>query len=574
MDRNNKKIESSQDYDDLLDQYSDGVVAIDCERTIISFSKGAERITGFKASDVQGKKCDEVFRSEICENNCIVKKIVESKSPLSNFREDIKNSKDETIPVSINGSPLFDTKGKVIGAVLVFRDILEVYTLTSELFKESSTRQSILNSIAEGVFTVDKEWRITSFNPSAERITGFKKRKILGRPCHEAFRSNFCGKNCPLKMTVKTGKSTMNFEMEIVNKANEKIPVSVSTALLKNERGETIGGVETFRDLSEIKKLTTQLKGRYSLGAIMGKNPKMQDLYNLIEVVSNTNSTVLILGETGTGKDLVAKAIHYNSPRRERPFIKVSCAALPESLLESEIFGHKRGAFTGAVNDKPGRFLRADGGTIFLDEIGEIPLSIQVKLLRVLEEKEFEPLGGTKPIRVDVRIIAATNRDLKEDISQGRFREDLFYRLNVVPIHIPPLRERKDDIPLLVDHFIKKFSNGAKKKICSISPHALRTLLDYSWPGNVRQLENVMEYASVHCEGKTIQSLHLPVDIKPKQERGKILERENPLDEVEKELLVNTLKKNNGDREKTAHALQISRTTLWRKMKKYDLIPR
>jgi len=379
-----------------------------------------------------------------------------------------------------------------------------------------------------------------------------------------------CNRDCPLRRTIETGETITNFEMNFITAQERRIPVNVSTAPLIDENGEVIGGVETFRDLSVLKYLRDELKGKYSFRNIIGKNPGMQKIYNLIEVVSNSNSTVLITGETGTGKDLVARAIHYNSLRRAKPFIKVSCAALPETLLESELFGHKKGAFTGAVRDKPGRFQLADGGTIFLDEVGEIPLSIQVKLLRIIEEQEFEALGDTKSTKVDVRIIAATNRDLKKEIREGRFREDLFYRLNVIPIHLPPLRERKDDIPLLVEHIIKTLNEREGRNIHSVSRETMELLLDYDWIGNVRELENAIEYAFVHCDGNIILPQHLPVDIrKLKKEEARI--EGKTLAELEKEFIKKMLKANNFDRGKTAKALRISRTTLWRKIKKYGI---
>ncbi|MCK4235171.1 sigma 54-interacting transcriptional regulator [candidate division WOR-3 bacterium] len=562
---------SQEAYEDFLDKFSDGVVAIDKNLRIISFSKGAERITGYAAAEITGKTCKEIFKSNMCDKGCPVKNVIETGQPVSNIHNDIKNSKNETIPISVNVSPLLNIHRELIGAVLSFRNVLEIYHLTAELFKESTLLQSILDSIAEGVFTVDTKWQVTSFNPSAEKITGYKKEEVIGKSCSVVLESNICFKDCPLKKTIETGKTIANVETFITDKQGRKVPVSVSTALLIDEEGEIIGGVETLRDLTVLKQLTNELKGRYSFGNIVGKNPKMQKIYNLIEAVSNTNSTVLVLGETGTGKDLVARAIHYNSPRKNKPFIKVSCAALPESLLESELFGHKKGAFTGAVRDKPGRFNLADGGTIFLDEVGEIPVTVQVKLLRVLEEQEFEPLGGTKPIKVDIRIIAASNRDLKEAMKSGKFREDLFYRLNVVPVSLPALWERKDDIPLLVKHFIKKFNKETGRNILSVSRKAMELLLDNSWVGNVRQLENTIEYAFIHCDGRTIQIQHLPEDIRIKKESEEILDTESPLEEIEKHVIERALKNNNNDREKTAHLLQISRTTLWRKMKKYGI---
>lgn len=558
---------------ELEDFYSDGVVAIDKDLKIISFSKGAERILGYQAQEVIGLPCKDVFRANLCAKGCPLKNTLQTGEPVSNFQVEVKDINGELVSIAANVTPLKNVKGETVGAILSFRDIGEIYKLRAQLYKETMRLQAILNSIADGVFTVDTQWRITSFNSSAERITGYKKEEVLGRPCHFAFRSKLCKHGCPLRRTIETGETISNFEMDILNSRGETIPISVSTALVVDEEGEIIGGVETFRDLSALKRLSGELRERYGFRNIIGRNPRMQEVFDLIKTVSESPSTVLIQGETGTGKDLVAKAIHFNSPRREKPFIKVSCAALPEALLESELFGYKRGAFTGAVRDKPGRFELADGGTIFLDEVSEIPLSVQVKLLRVLEEQEFEPLGGTKTVKVNVRIIAATNRDLKKAMEEGKFREDLYYRLDVISISLPPLRERTDDIPLLVDHFIGKFNRATGKRIKSVSREVMDLFLNYPWPGNVRQLENVIEHAFIYCKEEVIQLQHLPKDLRTEGEEmtKRALRSENPFEEMEKQVLLEALKRNNWDRWRTAEDLNISRTTLWRKMKKYHL---
>ncbi|HID92631.1 MAG TPA: PAS domain-containing protein [bacterium (Candidatus Stahlbacteria)] len=559
--------------ENLIYALADGVVTIDSELRIVSFNLGAQRITGYTPQQAYGLPCRDIFRANFCDKDCPVKRTIRTGEAVSGARVDIVAYDGRKIPIYVNTTPLKDTKGKVIGAVQTFRNILELHTLVSELVKEKNRLLAILESIGDGVFTVDTNWKITSFNRAAERITGFSKKEAIGKPCHSIFRSNICTERCPLRQTLETHKPIANFEMEILSKTGKKVPISVGTALLIDEEGEIAGGVEVFRDLSPLKHLSEELKERYSFGNIIGKNPKMQEIYDLLKTVSETSSTVLIQGETGTGKELVARAIHYNSTRHDKPFIKVSCAALPETLLESELFGYMKGAFTDAVKDKPGRFELANKGTIFLDEVGEIPKSVQAKLLRVLEEQEFERLGGTKTIKVDVRIIAATNKDLREAINRNEFREDLYYRLNVVSIHLPPLRERSDDIPLLVNHFIEKFNQKTGKHIASVSQDAMDILIDYHWPGNVRQLENAIEHAFVHCQGKIIQPQHLPDEIVPE---GKVmvenaLAAENPFDELEKQVILETLRKNNWDTRKVAHVLQISRTTLWRKLKKYGI---
>ena len=559
--------------ENILDLFSDGVIAIDKDLRIISFSKGAERITGFLAVDVNGKNFNEVFKSELDVHKSPVADVLENGKSLANIKTKINNVDNKPITISINATPLKDVKGEIIGLIVNFRDIEEVYKLHAELFTENARLISILNSITDGVLTVDNEWRITSFNPAAERITGHKAENVMGKQCYEVMKSETCKTNCPLRKTMATKIPVYDYEIEIVSARGETIPISVNTALLIDEENEIIGGVETFRDLSMYKHLSEELNLKYSFANMIGKDKKMQEIYSLLQTISPTSTTVLIMGETGTGKELVARAIHHNSPRKDKPFIKVDCASLPETLLESELFGYKKGAFTDARTDKPGKFELADSGTIFLDEIGNIPPSIQAKLLRVLEEHAFEPLGGVKTVKVDVRVVAATNRDLKQAIEQEKFREDLYYRLNVMPITIPPLRDRPEDIPLLIEHFLSVFGKKFEKTINAVSQDAMDLLLDYPWPGNVRQLEHAIEHAFIHCTGRTIQIRHLPDDIIQKSSIlvDKLLTKENPIDEIEKEVILEALKRNHWDREKTAKTLKISRITLWRKMRKYGI---
>ena len=340
--------------------------------------------------------------------------------------------------------------------------------------------------------------------------------------------------------------------------------IILNTAILHDKEKKPWGVVAIFRDMTELVSLKRQLKERFQFHKLIGKNHQMQEVYNLIEDIADSDATVLIQGESGTGKELVAQAIHYQGPRTNKPFVRVNCSTLAESLLESELFGHVRGAFTGAIRDKIGRFELAQGGTAFLDEIGDISPAIQVKLLRVLQEKEIERVGDTKSIKVDVRVIAATNHDLKRLMREGKFREDLFYRLYVIPIHLPPLRERKEDIPLLVEHFIRQFKGQTGKKIESISEEALKLLLDYSWPGNVRELENVIEHAFVKCRVPLILPEHLPQEILgAKKVFGA---RKRP--RLTEEQLHQALQETRGNKARAARELGIGRTTLWRKLKK------
>ena len=436
-----------------------------------------------------------------------------------------------------------------------------------KLSKIKNKTEVILDSIAEGVFAVNDEWKITSFNRAAEIITGFSRQEVIGKHCKEIFRSNLCMIDCPLAQALKTGKKVLDLELQIIRKDGNVLDVSVNASVLYDVQDKPIGGVETFRDISQIRILTEELTGRYEFRNIIGKSKRMQEIYQLIEDITDSDSTVLIEGESGTGKELIANAIHYHSKRKNNPFIKISCSAFTETLLESELFGHVKGAFTGAVKDKPGRFELADKGTIFLDEIGEASPNVQVKLLRVLQERKFESVGGTKTITVDIRVIAATNRDLKKEIEKGKFREDLYYRLNIIPITLPALRKRREDIPLLVDHFISKYNIIMNKNIKGISNSALDLLEMYDYPGNIRELENAIEYAFNRCKGKIIKPEMLPVDTR----RAVIAEPEESDIDSEKERILNALEIYKWNYKRAAEFLKLSRTTLWRRMKKYNI---
>lgn len=432
----------------------------------------------------------------------------------------------------------------------------------------------ILNCITEGIIAIRLDQRVSYVNKAAADLLGYNREEIIGQFCEKLLKSDICSSdNCILRRTLRTKEAVSNYEMIIKNREEKPIPVSVNTALQKDAEGNITGIIEVLRDISQIKALEEQLERRYHFDNIIGKNERMQEMYSLIPSIAQTKSTVLIEGESGTGKELIARAIHANSLRKEGPFVKVNCGALAEGVLESELFGHVKGAFTGAYYDKPGRFELADKGTIFLDEIGDISPSLQVKLLRVLQEEEFERVGGTKSIKVDVRIIAATNRDLYRAVKEGHFRDDLFYRLRVIPIQVPPLRERKDDIPILINHFINKFNGEMKKNINNISPKAMEVLLGYDYPGNVRELENIIEHAFVCCHSNTILIEHLPKDIFKKERalvEGSALGKET-LQEVEKELIVKMLTQSNWRYKEASERLGISRTTLWRKIKEYGL---
>jgi len=447
-----------------------------------------------------------------------------------------------------------------------------------EAVEKTKIFKIILNSVADGVFTVDNQSKITFINQAAEAITGYTSKEALGKNCYDIFRADICLTRCALKESIKTKKQIVNLPVTIINKEGKEIPISISTAVLRNEKGQIIGGVETFRDLSVIESLRKELSQQYFLEDIISKNRRIQDIFQILPDVAKTNSTVLIQGVSGTGKELFAKAIHNLSPRQGRAFIKVNCGAIPETLLESELFGYVKGAFTDAKKDKPGKFALADRGTIFLDEVGDMPSSLQVKLLRVLQEREFEPLGATEPVKTDVRIIAATNKDLFKMVQEGRFRDDLYYRIHVVKIELPPLSERKEDIPLLVNAFIERFNARMGKHVIGVSDKALRLLLNYDYLGNIRELENIIERAFILCRNNLIRVECLPKEVSETRSgggefRAKVSGRgKTLLAEAEAEMIENTLKKNKGNRIKAAEELGMSRVTLWRKIRKFRIV--
>lgn len=434
--------------------------------------------------------------------------------------------------------------------------------------KDNNDRNIILNSIADGVFTVDLDFRITSLNRAGEKILGIQEEEAIGRLCWEVFHANICEHSCALKSSLETGENIVNRTVYIVGATGDRLPVSVSTAVLKDSKGMVIGGVETFRDLSEIEELRKSIEFSYNFEDIISKSKSMREIFRILPDVAESESSVLIEGASGTGKELVARAIHNLSMRKDMPLVVINCGALPENLLESELFGYKAGAFTDAKRNKPGKITAAEGGTIFLDEVGELPKSTQVKLLRFLQEKEYEPLGTVGPVKADVRVIAATNRSLNNEVNEGRFRDDLYYRLNVVNIELPPLRERKEDLPLLINHFIKKFNALKGKNIEGIGDDSMNILMEYDYPGNIRELENIIEHAFVLCNEAYIHNEYLPSKFR--------VDRPNydgpmTLEELEKMHIVRTLDRNSWNRTKTADDLGIDYSTLWRKMKKYNL---
>ena len=442
------------------------------------------------------------------------------------------------------------------------------------LVAQKHSSEIILDHFSDGIIAHDMHRRITWFNRAAERMTGYHRRDVLGRDCHDVFADGFCGGKCSF------GDDThlpifekLQYSLNITTKDGQVRRVEMSVVPMKNDQGVFQGVLASFHDITEVTQLRRRLKDVRSFHGIIGADEKMQIVYELISDLAASDCPVLIQGESGTGKELIANAIHEESNRAGRAFVTVNCGALPEGVLESELFGHVRGAFTGAVRDRKGRFELADGGTLFLDEVAELTPNMQVKLLRVLQEGTFQRVGGEKTIRVDVRIISATNYELRERVRQGQFREDLFYRLCVVPIHLPPLRERRNDIPLLLNHFTERFGKEHKGPVRSITPDALHFLIDYPWPGNIRELQNALQYAFVKCKSESIHIEHLPPEIFSYSARQTTavspIRRRGKLNFVQ---VKDALEQAKGNKVKAAKSLGVGRATLYRFLKDHGQV--
>ena len=431
----------------------------------------------------------------------------------------------------------------------------------------------VLENIGEGVLIIDDTFRITYFNPKAVFLTGIPRKEALGKPCYEMLALSNCTEGCPVQKMIAQGESIVDYRSFIKRPGHTAVPVEVRFSILRDRQNSFSGGIITVRDLPS---KYNELEGDhqiYSFQGIYSNNKRLLEIFEILPDLSRSDASVLLQGESGTGKELFAAAIHNLSYRKNNPFIIVNCAALPENLLESELFGYVKGAFTDAKQNKPGRFQLAHQGTLFLDEVGDIPLSLQAKLLRVVEEKAFTPLGGTQVVKVDVRIISASNRNLEQMVTVGTFRRDLYYRLNVVKLEIPPLRERPEDIPILIQHFINQFNKKTFRNIEGVSTNYLEILKNYKFPGNVRELENIIEHAFVMCRGNTIRRNHLPSYLSraPQNQESPMGSVERLFNQMEKETILKMLAKHKGNRSTAAGELGMHRTTLWRKLRRMEL---
>jgi len=560
----------------LLGDLRIGVFTVDANRRITSFNHAAELLTGYNEEDVIGKYCHQVFGNALCYGECKYHEAVLAEQKSLSFDVEITDPQNEKRTITKIVTPLYDYQRKPSGCIEIFQDRSTFDELINRIRYDERRLKIILDNLDIGVFTVTRGGHITFFNTQAESISGFDRTEVLGKPCSIILGEGTEDGFSLLKRSIEDEKPRSNRKGVLITKDGHTIPIRANYMALRNEQGRVVGGLATIQDLSLIYQLNRAITNRYTFADMIGKSPSMQKIFEILPVVADSGATILIEGSTGTGKDLLAKVIHNESKRAKHPMVKVNCAALPDNLLESEMFGYVRGAFTGADRDKPGRFQEADKGTIFLDEIGDLPLSLQAKLLRVLEDREFYPLGSRKTTKVDVRIIAATNQDLKKLVEEKKFREDLFYRLNVIRLELPPLKERRDDIPLLIDHILKRLSATRETQVNKISEDAMETLLNYDYPGNIRELENVLEHAITICQDKVLERRHLPIFLQkglaPAEPSQEIAEGLDELSQYgEKRRILEMLERHNWHRGKTARELDMDRTTLWRKMKKYRL---
>ena len=429
----------------------------------------------------------------------------------------------------------------------------------------------ILDSIDEGLFTVDKTFKINYFNRAAERLTGFKREEVIGKYCSKVLNSELCNENCPIAYILRLGKNLYNCSAKIENRLGKKTDIELNAAILKNAANEPIGGVISFRNVSKLREIEHQLEGENNFHGVVGRDKKMKEIFTLIEEISDSVAPVLIYGESGTGKEVLANAIQATSNRKDKPYVKVNCSIFPDQILVSELFGHVKGAYTDAVNDRAGRFELADKGTIFLDEFAEMSQQAQTKLLRILQENTFERLGESETKKVNVRVIAATNLDINKALTEGKIREDLYYRLHVIPIHLPPLRERMGDVAFLIQYFIQKFNQIYKKNIESVSDDTMNMLMHYNYPGNVRELENIIEYGFIRTQSNPIITHDKlpPFLTSENSKQTKIVSTNYKATEIYD--LIQLLEKHHWNKTKAANELGIGRTTLWRKLKSLNI---
>ena len=558
----------------ILDELGVGAFTVDLGRKVKSMNLTAQALMGLKENDVKEKDCRDIFTGVPCMTTCLLKG--DSNAVTDEPDVDIINENETARLLTRMAIPIYDAGYQLAGCLTILQDHSPIADLIDRIHYEERSLKIILDNLDVGIFTVNRGGYITFFNHKAEKISGYDRRQVLGKSCSSIFGKGESKDLFFLKESIKKGIKQSVRQGEIISNAGEKVPVRASVIALKNEKDVIVGGLATFHDLTLEHQLDQVISDRYTFHDMIGKSPEMQKVFETVSVISGTDATILIEGPTGTGKDLLAKVIHSSSQRASHPFVKVNCAAIPDNLLESEMFGYVKGAFTGADRDKPGRFSEADGGSIFLDEIGELPLSLQAKLLRVLEDREFYPLGSRRTRKVDVRILSASNRKLDKLVEDGLFREDLFYRLNVFRLRLPKLRDRKIDLPLLLRHILRRLCAARGSHPVTISTSTLEILLKFDYPGNVRELENILEHALIISQEQEILPQHLPEHVRyptpPSDTQTALSDPGAGASALkERQKIIQILEQEGGNRTETARALNMNRTTLWRKMKRYNI---
>lgn len=562
--------ESEEKHKTIIEGIEEGYIEVDLRGTTVFCNDSFCRITGYPKEELIGLNYREYMDEAMAKvvfaaYNEVYRKGVPNKG--FNYGIIRKNGDRRIIENSI--SLMKDSQGHRIGFRSIVRDITDRKRTEEELEKHRSRLRAIFRSVKDAIITVDTEMVVVEANKAARNVCGLDPKRITGKVFTDC--STQCNKNCHevIKEVLRSKTTIREYQIECSHSHRPQQTVIVTSSPLLNRDDKFMGSVVVIRDITRLSNLERELKERHQFQKIIGKSSKMQDMYGLLNDLADLETTVLITGESGTGKSLAAKALHYSGSRALKPLITVNCSALSKNLLESELFGHVKGAFTGAIKDAQGRFQAAHGGTILLDEIGDISPRIQLKLLRVLEEREFEKVGESIPIKVDARVIACTNRDLKEKVRLGEFREDFYYRLKVVEVTLPPLRERLEDIPLLVEHFCNAFNKSFQKKIRGLSDEVLNVFMNYRWPGNVRELGHSIEHAFVLCRVPIISLDHIPAEIKESFGIKKSIRENRSVEKPEK--IRTVLDKTDWNKAKAARILGIDRSTLYRKIYKYGL---
>lgn len=553
----------------IIEQIEDGVSEVDLRGNGTFGNLANRKMLGIDEESVE--PLGRNYRSYMDEENAkyvswAFSEVYRTGIPGKNIVYDILRKDGTRRTVEATVSLIRDEEGNVTGFRAVNRDITERQKAEKELAEHRVQLEAIFRSVKDAIITLDSDQRVILANQEIENSCGIAAKEITGKMFPQSL--NKCSRSCDevIRQTLEKKETIKEYKIECGHTQRNQQLVSLTCSPLMDQEGRPTGALLVIRDMTLLRDLERELRERHWFQNMIGKSKRMQEIYHLLEDLSNLETTVLITGESGTGKELVARALHYSGQRAFNPFITVNCSALTESLLESELFGHVKGAFTGAIHDKQGRFQAADRGTILLDEIGDISPLIQLKLLRVLQEKVFERVGESNPQKVDVRIIASTNKDLKEKVRRGEFREDLYYRLKVVEVSIPPLRDRLEDLPLLIDHFCDIFSKRFKREIDGLSNEVLNTFMSYAWPGNVRELEHVIEHAFVLCHGRVITLEHIPSEVTDGVRSEKFMRQKSSIKEkVNAQDILKALNETGGNKAKAARLLGISRPTLYRK---------